>query len=249
MKADALSRVEGNKVIIPPEAQEHYFRAINVLEEGARIDRSFNEVNRAKQILRGDPQESITEVGLAPVYDTLAICYARVGRYDIALTRLAYSRQLDPTEPETHIKIGRLYLEQKQYDEAAVAFLEAMLVTRDSPTAWQGLIQTYKLMGPEGDNAIIVQNGVPMLNLDHVSKAYEHLQLAYRELIRAMRWAHRFAAAEQLRNAAVNVQHLPPKMLDEMLTEPVPTVTPDGVLYDQVQPWSAGKAPLLPNPQ
>lgn len=238
LKGDQLCVRDSNGAMVPTQqAAQHYVRAIEVLEKGSVVDRSFNEVNYAKQLRRGDPPELIADVGLPTVYNTLAICYARLRAYDQAFLKMQYERQLDPFDVQVYFRIALLQTEQGKLDDAAVTLVQCILLDGNKPEFWQALANIYESFGDAGRNSIVVENGRPKLNPTNPQlKVYEHLQLAYRDLIRIMRRVRRHSLAESFRNTAVNVYGMPAPLMDEVLREPIPTVTPWGIRYDVVQP-------------
>jgi tetratricopeptide (TPR) repeat protein len=229
---------------VPPAAQESYANAIRVLEKGSDIDRAFNEVNRTKQLLRGDDPQNIADVGLAPVYSTMGLAYSRLRIFDEAFKRFQYQRQLDPSDSDSYLKIALLQADMKHPQDAAISMIQAILTDQNPQRMdyWSILSQIYGGMGDAGKNAIVVENGSPRLNIaDSTSPAREQLAYAYRDFIRIFRRAHLFAKAQQARQDAVVKYGYPPAMFDSLFEEPIETVTPHGMLPPGETPAAAAK--------
>ncbi|WP_428937262.1 tetratricopeptide repeat protein [Fontivita pretiosa] len=223
-------RPDGSQVITS-EARKWFQKAVDVLEQGSQVDRAFNEVNKAKQRLRGDPEKDITDAGLGPVYGTLGMAYTKLGQYDKALARLRYQRQLDPADIDPYLKIATVQLAQQRYDDAAVTLVQCILLDSARQEVWQTLIQLYGMAGERGLGTIVQENGQFKLNVSH-PMVREHLCNAYREFVRVFRQAKRWQMAEDARKVAVDRYQFPRSLFDPLFEEKVLPVTPQGVQYD-----------------
>ncbi|HVT90251.1 MAG TPA: hypothetical protein VHD56_15475 [Tepidisphaeraceae bacterium] len=254
MRGDTFVQMMPNgDVTVPPEAQICYRNAITVLEKGSLVDRAFNEINRTKQILRGDNPDNITDVGLAPIYNTLGMAYARMRIFDDAFKRFQYMLQLDPSDSDAYIRLGMLHNELKHPDLAAIAFIEAILMDPNPrrPDYWNYLIQTYATMGDVGKNAIVYENNEPKLNIqDGSSIARQHLALAYRDFIRIFLQAHSPGKARDARQAAIERYGFPAAMFDPLFQEPINIITPQGTIRpgETAVPMTAAPAPVAVAP-
>jgi tetratricopeptide (TPR) repeat protein len=246
IKAELLSnRNPDGSVSNTREAAAWYQKAVDILERGSQIDRAFNEVNKAKQRLRHDPPEEITDAGLGPVYGTLGLAYARLGQYKEAIQRLEYARQLDPTDIDSYLKIATVQLSQNKFEEASTTLIQCMLMDGSRPQVWQTLMQVFGTYGERAQGALIVENNQLKLNLNHELVRW-HLLQAYREFIRIFRRSHRFAMAEEAAVTAINTYHYPREIIDSLFDEPVYVVTPQGVQYDQEEKELKGYRPPKP---
>jgi tetratricopeptide (TPR) repeat protein len=212
-----------------------------LLEVGSKIDRAFNEVNRAKQIRRNDPEDRITEVGLAPVYGTMGIAYEAIGKPDEALKRYEYQKQLDPMDVEPYVRIATLRKSHGQLDLAAVSLIQAMLLDSKQVQLWQDLNDLYGRLGQA--NAIVMEGSSPRLNIQGNAMSREHLIQAYRELIRTGLRTKRYAMAEDAWTTAVVKHRFPRGLFDSVFREPVDIVTPQGITGQMPPPASATPPP------
>jgi tetratricopeptide (TPR) repeat protein len=202
-----------------------YDKAIAVLQRGVQIDRAFNEVNHAKQILRGDNPRDIADVGYNVLYHQLAIVYARIGEFDQAISKLTYELHLAPASSEAYFNIGNLQFAQRKYDDAAVSMIESILVDPARPQPWQALRAIYSQFGPYADDAFIQQDGHLQLNF-HEPFMRDQITSASSNLIRTFLSAHVPALADQIRQIATQRYDLPRSLFDPLFTEPPTLVTP-----------------------
>lgn len=222
--------------ILTAEGARCFSRAVDILNQGVHIDRSFNEVNRAKQIRRGDPADSIQDVGLAPVYDTLGLAYWRLRRYDEAYKSYQYSRQLDPITSEPYYRMALMEAEQGNQKESIIYLLQAIVLNRDESIYWTVLSQLYHMLGDAGRDAVMMEGGQARLNVQTNSTAKEHMMLALRDLIRVARRSYRFNLAEDVWTSAVMRYEYPRELFDPLFREPIETVTPTGIRPDLIRP-------------
>jgi tetratricopeptide (TPR) repeat protein len=226
IKADLLctKNPDGSLAMTPP-AREMYDKSIAVLQRGVQIDRAFNEVSRAKQILRGDKPEQIADTGYDVLYHQLAVVYARTGEFDNAISKLIYETHLGPTNSDAYFDIGNLQFAQRKYDEAAVSMLESILIDPDHPQPWQALRSLYSQLGPVAAGALTENNGRLQLNI-HDPLVRDQLTSACRNLIRTFLSARIPTLADQIRQLAMQRYDLPASDFDPLFSEPPMIVTP-----------------------
>jgi tetratricopeptide (TPR) repeat protein len=236
LKADQLCIPQGdNTLMMPREAIETYVKSRDILERGVEVDRAFNELNKTKQRRRGDPEENINDAGLGPLYGTLAMAYYRLQRPDLALKRLQYGKQLDPTDASNYARLGLVQLQRRDNEKARVAFIEAILLEPTDPSSWKGLVQAY---AADGDNTAVVRDpvtGNPKLNMQNPKLAEDMLEV-YKDFIRIFIRSHRYSAAEDARRVAIQQYGFDAAIIDALFDEPVPAITPDGIDYDHTTP-------------
>jgi tetratricopeptide (TPR) repeat protein len=229
---------------------ENYRKAVAILERGSQIDRAFNQVNKAKQRLRGDSPSQITDAGLGPVYGTMGIAYARLGNYREAMNKLTYMRQLDPTEIDAYLKMASVQVANNEFDRACSTLLQCLLMDNSKQQVWQTLIQIYsQYYGERAAGAIMLdkESGQIKLNPGHPLVRL-HLLEAYREFIKALRMSHRFVMAEEMGKMAKKQYDFPPDIIDKLFDDPVYVVTPEGVQYDQEEKELRGYRPPATEP-
>jgi tetratricopeptide (TPR) repeat protein len=231
IKGELVSRPDGRGgLIVTPEARDWFQKAAAVLERGVEVDRTFNQVNRRRQIERGDRPDRIYDSGLTPVYLTLGLSYQKLGMGREALNAFNYMRQLEPENPDAYLRIAVLMIEQQRYDEAAAALIQSMLLDPKRTDNWQMLAQMYAGYGEQARGTIYQAADGPKLNVDHPI-VREHFMGAYRGFIRIFRYANRPHLAETARQAAVYRYRMPPSLFDSLMTEAIPEVTPQGLDY------------------
>lgn len=231
IKGDLLSQKNPDGTVsLTPQAEYWYRKAISILERGSQVDRAFNQVNRAKQFLRGDDPETIGDAGLGPIYGTMAMAYARLGMLDTAYRRLQYQRQLDPSDPDAYAKLATIQLAMRRPDDAAVSLIQTILLDPGRPEVWNTLVQIYAQMGDRGRATIVYDGKAYKLNLSH-PVVREQMVSAYRDFIRGFRRARRPQMAEEARKVAIQRYDFPRSLFDPLFNEPIPIVTPDGFIY------------------
>jgi tetratricopeptide (TPR) repeat protein len=225
-------------LLIGPESRRWYEKSREVLERGVLVDRTFNAVNRRKQIERGDRPDRIYDSGLTPVYLTLGMTYQRLGMAREAINAYNYMRQLEPESPDAYNRIAMAYLDQQRYDEAASAIIQSMLLEPRRRDHWQTLAQIYGLYGEQARGALLNAPDGPKLNVDHPI-VRDHFISAYRGFIRIFRYANRPHLAEAARQAAVYKYRMPPSLFDSLMIEAIPRVTPQGLDYTNAESTAA----------
>jgi tetratricopeptide (TPR) repeat protein len=251
IKAELLcKKAPDGSLMMTPEAYACYEEAAKILERGSQIDRSFNQVNKAKQRLRGDPEWQITDAGLGPVYGTLGIAYARLGRFRDAYNRLLYMRQLDPTEIDAYLKLASVQVADNKFDEACASLMQCLLMDNQRQQVWGTLIQIYQqVYGQRASGAIVVDQGSGQVKLNpHHELVKWHLLIAYRDFIKTLRQSRRFAMAEEMGKMAKKQYEFPAETIDALFEEPVWVVTPEGVDYTQETKELRGYRPPATSP-
>jgi tetratricopeptide (TPR) repeat protein len=246
IKGDIVGRQPDGSHVVTDESRKWYEKAALILKRGVEIDRSFNEVNTAKEKRRGTPPELVNDAGLSPVYGTLGMAHFQLGQLEEAFLACQYQRHLDPQDADAYLKIATIRHRQGRLDDAIVSVVQAILIEKNQPRMWQSLAELYAMYpNGQGQGAIVVENGTPKLHLGH-PVARDHLMLAYRDFVRIFRRAHRWQAAEDARKAAVEMYKMPAVVFEDVFKEPVNVVTPDGILFDQFTAVPATKPTTNP---
>lgn len=241
LKADTLCTPGPNDTVqIPVEAQAFYHKSIQTLEDGIKVDRAFNEMNKTKQRRRGDPEEVINDAGLGPIYGTLAMAYARLGNVNDALRRLDYGIQLDATDPDNFARLGMIHFQNRNYEDAAIAMIQSVLLDSNRRDVWQYLPRAYAELNAPG--AIISGPG-GRWQLNSADRTLnQHMFEAYRRYIRIFLRAQKYQLADEtLEGAIKNNPNWPAQALVQLFNEPIPMVTPDGLDYANARPPRASK--------
>ncbi len=223
---------------VPPPAIAYYRSSARILERGIPIDRAFNEVNRGRDVKRGGNGADTPDVGLAPVYGYLGASYMRLGLIDQADRTFRYMIHLEPTDPDSYLKMANFQIQRGRLDDAAASLVNVILLDNIGPTAppaWQMLNQVFQQINTEPYPCIIVQNGHAQLDPTRTVVRQAILQ-AYREFVRNFIQAHRIELAQQARNNAVNMYGFHAELFDELFDPdymkqfPVP-IPADPVFY------------------
>lgn len=236
IKGDLVAKPDSRGVIAQnDEAMRWYEKAAFILERGSSIDRTFNEVNRARDIARGKAQspDQVADVGLSPVYTYLSVAYMKLGRWEEARLASRYCIHMDPQDVDAYIRIAECYLRMGNPREAAVWLLQAILIREDRMDAWQMLVNIYNSINTEQVPPYIVQEGSRPKLVTQNSMVRDHLCSAYREFVRTFRLCLRDDLARQSADAAKNAYQFPAALFDpifeEKLERPVP---PTPLFYD-----------------
>jgi tetratricopeptide (TPR) repeat protein len=238
-KGDTLCPVDQRGfALITPQARPWFEKAVATLERGVQVDRTFNEVNRRRQLARGDRLDRIYDAGLTPVYQALGTAYQRLGRYREAFNAFNYQRQLEPESPEPYLRLALMHIEQGQLEDAAIDLIQTLLLDWKRTDAWNLLANLYSSAGPAARTAITMSPTGPRLNVDN-PVVRDHFIQAYRGFIRIFRFANRPEAAEAARRIAIFKYGMPPSLFDSVMIEPLQHVTPDG--SEPIEPKPARK--------
>jgi tetratricopeptide (TPR) repeat protein len=203
---------------LPPPAIPYYRSSAQILERGIPIDRAFNEVNRGRDVKRGGNGADTPDVGLAPVYGYLGVSYMRLGLIDQADRTFRYMIHLEPTDPDSYLKMANLQIQRGRLDDAAATLVDVILLDNagpSTPPAWQLLNQIFQQINTEPYPCILIQNGHAQLDTQRTVVRQAILQ-AYREFVRNFIQAHRIELAQQARNNAVNMYGFHAELFDEL---------------------------------
>jgi len=129
-KGDLL-RVPGpdGRIVTTPQSAQAYQRAIEILLRGASIGELFDKQIRAKEIARGKPDSEIPYYVTKPLYRELALSYLGLGDTQKAYDSIQHALINDPEQPLTFVTLAHILLAENRNDEAAVALVEAYMVS------------------------------------------------------------------------------------------------------------------------
>jgi tetratricopeptide (TPR) repeat protein len=160
IKGDELAIITGNEIRGTDASRQAWRRAVEALEKGAIVDRTFNKLVRKKEEARGKKPQDIQDFGLLQLYEHLGNAYLRLGNADRALENYAYMRHLDPGNPDAYVKIGETQIARNQAEEAAIALLQALWLDNNRVTLWPFVEKLLQQINPEpGLPVIAVQDG------------------------------------------------------------------------------------------
>ena len=124
-----------------PDDEKARFTLVSALISAAKYDDALAELDRASQ----STQQSLPALKLR--FDALV----GAKRYDEALATLGKAAALAPQEADIPTKIARLYLERKDYANAAKQFLAALKIDPQNTAALSGLVSAEYSANDYGD--------------------------------------------------------------------------------------------------
>jgi tetratricopeptide (TPR) repeat protein len=207
-----LQREPDGEVTDTPESRLAYQISLEILLRGAAIDRATNEQHRIEELGRGKQESEITPTGLPLLYDGLAVTYLRLGDSKDAYDAAVYARLLAPQIPDTYILIGEALSTSGRKKDAAVSFMEGMLVTGDQ--RFFPLLQSQYRSGldPAGCSFVQTANG-PAINYS-CEAVHNSVCGASAELTRVFLQGHQHDLAVALKNKALGQFGCSPEKLE-----------------------------------
>jgi tetratricopeptide (TPR) repeat protein len=127
----------GRLVALDPSNTTYRLDLAQELLHAARFEEAATELERVAQDRPGDPAVRYLH-GWALL---------RIGRDEAAERELQAARDLDPSVPAPHLKLGTLYSRQRRYDEALASYREAVRLDPLSAEGWHALARLETLHG------------------------------------------------------------------------------------------------------
>jgi tetratricopeptide (TPR) repeat protein len=177
-------------------ARARYDRAVAVLERARGLDDAA--VARLRARLAGRATTGPAP-GDANLYNNLSLAYARTGRGRDALAAYQRSRDLDPLNPHRQADVGATLGQLQRWDDAAVAFWTALLLSPDDDTVELQLAEVYRRLPAEGARAIVESGGRAQILIDHPA-VRRHRCRAMADLVAHLRTGGRAADADALQS-------------------------------------------------
>jgi tetratricopeptide (TPR) repeat protein len=220
-KGQADGHFQPNGALVPGDPAEYWFRtAEQVLQQGVLIDRTFSGVNRKKELARKiHPESEIADVGLPPIYSTLANAYAHLGEWPKSIEAFKYMRHLDPVDADSYVGIATGYLNEARYEDESVAILQAIILDGKRTELWQALANALSQINHSGVPALTSQNGKVQLHVE-IPEVKSVLCSAYQGLVRNCLLSKRQSLADQFRAAAIHDWQFPSSLFDDLVSDP-----------------------------
>jgi tetratricopeptide (TPR) repeat protein len=220
-KGGVVGHFSPNGVVQPGDPGEDWFRkAEKVLQDGVVIDRTFNGVNRKKELARKKlPPADIADVGLPPVYMSLGQAYGRLGEWKKALEAFKYDQHLEPLDADPYAQIANCYANTGRFEDEAVTLLEILLLDSRRQDVWQPLANALAQINRSGSPAVITTDGHPQLQ-GQIPEVRSVICSTYQQLFTIFTLSKRSAIAAQFRNAAINQWHFSPELFEGLVTDP-----------------------------
>jgi hypothetical protein len=208
---------------LPPDdpAIDWFRRAESVLQQGVVIDRTFDGVNRSKEIARKikDPVE-IPDVGLPPIYSCLGNAYARLGEWPKSIQAFVYMRHLEPIDAESYVGVATGYSAEGRAEPEAVALLQALILDNKRTELWSALAGALAQINHSGSPALTSAPGGKVQLHTEVPEVRSVLCSAYQGLVRIFLLARRKPIADQFRSAAMSQWGFSSALFDDLVTDP-----------------------------
>lgn len=197
----AATRNTEGLLVMNERTRPWYEKAARVLERGVEIDIAANNANRNRETKRG--RTSIPDVGPSELYRYLGMVYQRLDLNDKAMEAFRYMRHLDPRNPGAYAQIASTHLALGQLEDAAIAFMQTVVLDPQRQDAWNWLAQIYSQMNKEPVPAVEVTNGRPKLREDN-KLVQRHLLAAYAGFMNVARSSDRPDMLREARDMATN---------------------------------------------
>jgi pentatricopeptide repeat protein len=138
----------------PDVALRWYEKALTALESARALDQKATARFVEKMHARGNPDDTIPDVGDGILFNNLAIAYVKLGQVEGALDAYDRMRKLQPTNGALYRDIAALRSAVGQTDDAAVALFQAIAIDDGDADAKQRLADLYRAY-PAGDDPIV----------------------------------------------------------------------------------------------
>jgi len=138
----------------PDVAQRWYEKALTALESARALDAKSTARFVEQMRARGNPDDTIPDVGDGILFNNLAIAYVKLGQAGGALDAYLRMRKLQPTNGALYRDIAALEAAVGQTDDAAVALFQAIAIDDGDDAAKQRLAELYRSY-PAGDDPIV----------------------------------------------------------------------------------------------
>jgi tetratricopeptide (TPR) repeat protein len=198
IRAESLSGVQTPPDALSPEAWRLYQKSVDQLRYAAVIDRAQNAHHRSRELARGVKGEDIGDIGQPQIYQNLGTSCSRIGDYAGAVEAYRMLRALRPSEAVNCSKLAVALASAKQYEQAAIALLQATLLGQSDDETMKNLTLVYDWLGVAG--AVVPVDGKLRYNLN--SPVRKHLCIAARELANEFTTVQNTQMAQQARDIA-----------------------------------------------
>ena len=215
-------------LLMNDQTREWYQKSAQVLERGIEIDRAINETYRDREVKRG--RTEIPDSGKTELYLYVGMAYERLGLNEKALQSFKYLRHLSPQDPAAYIKIASTQVELGQFEDAAVTFIQCLIVDPKRTDPWQWLTDIYAQINKEQIPAVQVKDGQSQLREDN-KMVRKHLFDAYSGLMKILQLAERQDMLRQTREVATGHYQFDPKLLDAVLSQEVTRPVPASPVF------------------
>jgi protein O-mannosyl-transferase len=223
----AATRNSEGLLVMNDKTRIWYEKAARVLERGVELDLVTNNTHRASELKRG--KTNPPDVGASELYRYLGMVYQRLDMNEKALEAFAYMQHLDPRNPRAYAQIASTHLALGQIEEAAIAFMQCVVLDPERLDAWEWLTKIYSQISHEPVPAVERTNGRPQLREDN-KLVQRHLLEAYKGFIRVAQSSGRADMLGEAREMATNHYHFDARQLEAAASE-VPLPKPPAPVF------------------
>ena len=172
---------------------------MELLRRGAAIDEATSSAYRER--IRAAGKNATIPLGTAKVYEQLSGIYLRLGDFPNAYDAAVHARLLEPAKVDNYIVIAQALAEQKQFQEAALVTMEALLASGDK-NLMASLSGLYKT-GIDSEGCAFQQTPQgPVLN-PRCAPVHRDLCRASSEMMKLYRQGGQLEVVDAIRSKAI----------------------------------------------
>lgn len=121
------------------------------------VQSKWNEaVTLYQQILTEDPLNARTYYSLGRTY------YAMGAGVELAVAQLLQAAAIDPEDAAPHKELGRIYLEERQYQKAVVSLKQASQLAPDDDGVYYLLAWAYQMNGQSAEAVVAIEQALAL---------------------------------------------------------------------------------------
>jgi protein O-mannosyl-transferase len=199
-KADRLVRNGADgRPMIPDESIRAYQKSLQILLRAAAIGKFQEDAYREQ--LRTSGKSVILPVELPQIYEQLAITYLRLGRNEDAYLAAVHDRSLDPSKIQPYLIVGQTLANDGRKDEAAVALVEATLISGQRSIL--GMLDALYRSGVDREGCAMMQAANGLILNNSCAIVHDETCRAWAEVIQLNVQNNRQAVADEMRSRAI----------------------------------------------
>lgn len=202
IKGDTVAGTDAEgKPQMTPESLYWYEQSLRALLAAGKL-MDMAQKDPARAVLEDVPEPaSIPPAARAALYHHLGLTLMRLGRVDEAIESFLSGRRLTPAIAPPYLQLGFAYQAAGQYEQAAIALLQAGSFDREIPALGPLLLEVYSKLDPHG-SSIRIEGNRASLNF-RSPLVVRHVCAAYKEMARLLLDADYPDHARHVREGAV----------------------------------------------
>ena len=156
----------------------------------------------------------IREFGYTDVHVQRANTLIRLGRLDAALATILELQRFAPLNPAALLLLAHLDRQAREWEVAAVRYIQVLLLDNGNEFAWRGLEETYRQLGPAPLPVRLVagrrsfDDSAPMMR--------RQLNTALRDFVSLLHAAKLPALADHWIDRAIRLYACPPEVFADL---------------------------------